>query len=150
MKQINTYIIEKLKINKDSQLENITWDSFCKKYDVKLFTSERYHCKNVGDNIINGLDILLISKTDVDNFIKTFKKEYSIIEDLNLSHIGESDFSAEVYYIDIKLKDKSLLTLTIWPRSQYEFRLEYIDAKNKEVINDILANILYKIINKDF
>ena len=149
MKKIDLYITEKLKLNKDVKEETLTWKEFCKKYNISKFTNFRYHCKGFGHDLIDKLDMLL--KENIKNFIKDCKETYSI-ENLSLEYIKESDFSAEAYQIKVTLENKSYLVFTIFTRSSYEMSIQYfnLNDEQKQKINDILANILYKIINNEF
>lgn len=149
MKKIDLYITEKLKLNKDVKEETLTWKEFCKRYNISKFTNSRYHCKGFGHDLIDKLDSLL--NENIENFIKDCKENYSI-EHLSLRHIKESDFNADAYQIEVRLENKSYLIFTIFTRSSYEMCIEYfnLNDEQKQKINDILANILYKIINNEF
>jgi len=149
MKNINSYIVEKLKLNKDIKEETLTWKEFCNRYSISKFANTRYHCKGFGYALIDKLNLL--SKENIKNFIKDCKEKY-FVENLSIEYLKESDFSAEAYRITLTLKENSFLILTIFVRSSYEMCIEYFNLNNdkKQEINDILANILYKIINDDF
>lgn len=149
MKELDLYITEKLKLNKDVKEETLTWKEFCKRYNISKFTNSRYHCKGFDHDLIDKLDSLL--NENIENFIKDCKENYSI-EYLSLRHIKERDFNADACQIEVRLENKSYLIFTIFTRSSYEMRIEYfnLNDEQKQKINDILANILYKIINNEF
>ncbi len=159
MKQINTYIIEKLKINKKVKTEDqITWKWFCDTYYIEERNQNTFFCKDdIATRLLQGLNSLTDKKNNyLRNFIKNCKKDYkdTILSDLEIEHSPKNKFGAEKYSIEIRSSDRenTFVVFSIFPNDKLRFNLEFFtetDQEKKE-LKDVLGIILTKIINKDF
>jgi len=158
MKQINIYISEKLKIDKEVKVEQATWKWFCNTYHIVERSQNSFFCKdNIASRLLDGLNSL----TDIKNnyladFIKNCKKDYkdTILSDLGIEHRPENKFGAEEYRIEIMASahENTFLDFSMFPSDKIRFNLEFFkgtDQERKELKN-VLGIILTKIINKDF
>ena len=114
MKQINTYLIEKFKINKKTIKKNLDkekihekvfnfCDSFFRKYNVsssvwQMYKVDNYKCltNSIDDTWYIGIDIdksIRFSHIDIDDFMDSLNKE---IGD-NVEKISEGELSNRFY-----------------------------------------------------
>ena len=158
MKQINTYIIEKLKIDKEVKVEQVTWKWFCDTYHIEERSKYTFFCKDdIANRLLQGLNSLTDKKNKyLSNFIKNCKKDYknTILFDLGIIHNPKSKFGPEEYRIEILLSaDKNIfLDFSMFPDDKRRFDLEFFNGTDQErkELKDVLGMILTKIINKDF
>lgn len=158
MKQINIYILEKLKIDNKVKVEQATWKWFCDTYYIKEGGRNKFFCKdNIASRLLQGLNSLTDKKNKyLADFIKNCKKDYkdTILSDLEIEHRPENKFGAEEYRIEImsSAHENTFVTFSMFPSDKIRFNLEFFkgtDQERKE-LKDILGIILTKIINKDF
>ena len=158
MKQINIYISEKLKIDKEVKVEQATWKWFCNTYHIEERSQNSFFCKdNIASRLLDGLNSL----TDIKNnyladFIKNCKKDYkdTILSDLGIEHRPENKFGAEEYRIEViaSAHENTFLDFSMFPSDKVRFNLEFFKGTEQErkELKDVLGIILTKIINKDF
>ena len=159
MKQINTYIIEKLKIDKEVKIEEqVTWKLFCDTYHIEERNKNTFFCKDdIANRLLQGFNSLTDKKNNyLNNFIKKCKKNYkgTILFDLGIVHSPKNKLEAERYSIEILLSaDKNIfLDFSLFPSDKLRFNVEFFNGTDEErkELKDVLGIILNKIINKDF
>ena len=159
MKQINTYIIEKLKIDKEVKIEEqVTWKLFCDTYHIEERNKNTFFCKDdIANRLLQGFNSLTDKKNNyLNNFIKKCKKDYkgTILFDLGIIHSPKNKLGAERYSIEILLSaDKNIfLDFSLFPSDKLRFNVEFFNGTDEErkELKDVLGIILTKIINKDF
>lgn len=154
MKQINTYIIEKLKIDKEVKVEQVNWKWFCDTYHIEERNKNTFLCKDdIANRLLQGFNSLTDKKNNyLNNFIKNCKKDYKF--DLGIVHSPKNKLGAERYSIEILLSaDKNIfLDFSLFPSDKLRFNVEFFNGTDEErkELKDVLGIILNKIINKDF
>ena len=159
MKQINIYILEKLKIGKEVKaVEQSFWKQFCYTYHIEENTQNTFFCKDyTAKQLLQGLNSLTDKKNDwLTDFIQNCKKDYkdTILSDLEIKYGPKNKFGDKNYSIEIKSSDceNTFVVFSMFPSDKTKFNLEFFNgtSQEREELKDVLGLILAKIINKNF